>query len=79
MTGRELILYILQNGLEDDPVVQDGKIVGFLTLEEAASKYDVGTATVIAWASLGYISCYNIGGKAYIPDIYEKKESANNG
>lgn len=74
MTGRELILYILQNGLEDEPVVQDGKIVGFLTLAEAASRYDVGTATVITWAKLGYISYVSIGGVMYIPDIYVRKE-----
>ena len=75
MTGRELILYILQNGLEDKPVVQDGKIVGFLTLAEAASKFEVGTATVITWAKLGCISYVSIGGVMYIPDIYEKESA----
>lgn len=74
MTGRELILYILKNGLEDEQVVKDGKLVGFLTLTEAASKFDVGTATVATWATLGYISYVNIGNVMYIPDIYERKE-----
>ena len=36
MTGRELIVYILQNHLEDEPIVNDGKILGLLTVEEAA-------------------------------------------
>lgn len=74
MTGKELILYILQNNLENEPVVKDGKIVGFLTLAEAAAKYDVGTATVITWAKIGYISYVSIGGVMYIPDIYDRKE-----
>ena len=35
MTGRELILYILSNGLENEPVFKDGKFIGFMTEEEA--------------------------------------------
>lgn len=27
MTGRELIIYILENGLEDELIIQDGMIV----------------------------------------------------
>lgn len=27
MTGRELIIYILENGLEDEQIIQDGMIV----------------------------------------------------
>lgn len=46
MSGRELIVYILENHLEDEEVFKDGKFVGFLTLEEAAIKLGSGTATV---------------------------------
>ena len=46
MTGRDLILYILKNGLENEPVFKDGKFIGIMTVEEVASKMSVGTATV---------------------------------
>ena len=36
MTGKDLIKYILENDLENEPIVQNGKILGFLSLEEAA-------------------------------------------
>ena len=68
MTGRELILYILSNGLEDEPVFKDGKPVGFLTEIEAAMKYEVGLATLRLWAQLGYIESIKIGEVFYISD-----------
>ena len=37
MTGRELILYILQNGLENEEVFKDGIFVGFIPEEEIVS------------------------------------------
>lgn len=72
MTGRDLILYILQNNLEDEEIVQDGKIVGFLSLEDVAVKFDVGTATVSAWIELGMIKGVRIGDALFVPDIYDK-------
>lgn len=35
MTGRDLILYILMNNLEDEPVFEEGKFIGFVTDVEA--------------------------------------------
>lgn len=67
MTGRELILYILANGLEDEPVYKDGKLLGFVTAGEAASKLDVGVATVCAWINQGRLDCIVIGNSIYIP------------
>lgn len=55
MTGRELILYILENGLEDEPVMQGGKFVGFMSGIEAAAKFNVGMATIDLWASKGLL------------------------
>jgi predicted transcriptional regulator len=72
MTGRELILYILQNHLEDEPVVKDGKLVGFMSVDEVASKFNVGAATVTAWIDMGFIIAVQIGNALYIPDIYER-------
>lgn len=67
MTGRELILYILANGLEDEPVYKDGKLLGFVTSGEAASKMDVGVATICAWIHQGLLDCVVIGNSIYIP------------
>ena len=53
MTGRDLIIYILSNGLEDEPVFKNGKFIGFLTDAEAAAKMNVGTATIWAWVAQG--------------------------
>ena len=77
MTGRDLILYILHNHLEDDPVIKDGKMLGLMSVADAASKFNVGAATVMAWAKLGHIEAYQIGEIVLIPDIYER--STNNG
>ena len=40
MTGRELILYILENGLENEPVIKNGTFVGFMTVTQAAEKME---------------------------------------
>lgn len=67
MTGRELILYILANHLEDEPVFKDGKFIGFVTVDEFAAKADVGPETVKAWAQLGLMTHFKIGEEIYIP------------
>lgn len=67
MTGRELIIYILSNNLEDEPIFEDGRFIGFMSLDEAAEQFDVGVATVIAWIALGKLDHLLIGAKMYIP------------
>lgn len=67
MTGRDLIIYILSNGLEDKPIFEDGSVLGFLTVPEAAQKFEVGTATVTLWCSFGMLDHIRIGGQTYIP------------
>ena len=49
MTGRDLIIYILQNNLEDKEVFENGKLLDFMTDSEAAKKFDVGLYTVRCW------------------------------
>lgn len=68
MTGRDLIMYILANGLEDEPIFKDGKLIGFMTVEEAAVKYNVGVATMRTWVGLGVISGIKIGDVVYVHD-----------
>ena len=67
MTGRELIIYILQNNLEDVQIIENGKLIGFMTIGEAAEKFDVGTATVKAWISTGLLKSVRIYDSVYIP------------
>lgn len=67
MTGRDLIVYILANNLENEPVFKDGKFVGFITASEAAQKTDVGLATVHAWIHQGRLPSVAIYEGIYIP------------
>ena len=53
MTGRDLIIYILQNNLEDEVVLKDGFFAGFMDENEAAAKFGVGAFTIMAWYSIG--------------------------
>lgn len=71
MTGRDLIIYILENHLEDEELFKDGKIPGLLTYEEAAVKFNVGTFTIKAWVDCGYLKSFKIYGRSYIPETEE--------
>ena len=73
MTGRELIIYILKNDLENEPVFKDGKFIGFITVVEAARNLNVGIATIYTWISQGLVDCLVIGGIVYIPADLEKR------
>lgn len=56
MTGKELIVYILTNNLENEEVLsKDGVFVGFMDEREAAAKFNVGIETIRAWYILGYL------------------------
>lgn len=67
MTGRDLIIYILSNGLEDEPVFKNGKVLGFMTEVEAAAKFNVGIATIRVWCDCDMIDHVFIGKELYIP------------
>ena len=71
MTGRDLILYILENHLEDEEIFKDDKIIGFLTIDEVAIKFGVGIETVIAWYKLKMIPGMLFKGCVYIPGNIE--------
>lgn len=73
MTGRELIIYILENHLEDEPVFKDGKFIGCMTCGEVAQYYSVGSATVRAWIKENMISSIRINGGVYIPASFVSK------
>lgn len=67
MTGRDLIVYILANGLENEPVVKDGTFIGFISIGEAAIRMNVGLATIYAWIIQERIDYVRIGDTFYIP------------
>ena len=67
MNGRDLILYILSNNLENEPVVKDGRFLGFLSAAEYAVKMDVGEETVRLWVNFGYLDGVIIYDEIYIP------------
>lgn len=72
MTGRDLIIYIMQHGLEDKPVFENDTFLGFMTERQFAEKMSVGVATVEAWINLGYLSdIIRIGDTTLIPIKYD--------
>ena len=71
MTGRELIMYILENHLEDEPVFHKGTFVGYMSDKKFAEMLGVGLATVHAWVLLGRVKdSIMIGDTIYIPVNY---------
>ena len=67
MTGRDLIIYILQNNLEDTKVFEDGRPLGLMSIEEAAVKFNVGIGTIRLWIVTNRLPHIQIGYNAYIP------------
>lgn len=66
MTGRDLIIYILSNNLENEPVFLDKGFLNLLSEHEAAIKHDVGIATIKAWLELGVLKGVKVGEAVYI-------------
>lgn len=67
MTGRELIIYIMKNNLEDEPVVdENGKPIGYITVSDAAKKLGMGEAGVVASYTMGILEGVCIGDTLYI-------------
>ena len=60
MTGKELIVYILQNDLEDEVIFQNNRFIGFASEEELASKFSVSVETIKWWYSLGWLKSENL-------------------
>lgn len=65
MTGKELIMYILQNDLENEIAIKDGIFVWLMNEDEAAVRFDVGVSTIRAWYICGMLSGTKIGDRLY--------------
>lgn len=66
MTGRELIMWILVNKLEDSELLKDGEVYGFTSIEKAAAELEFGPASVQAMMLAEGMSPHIIGDKMYI-------------
>lgn len=62
MTGRELIVYILENGLEDSEMFDDGII---MTADEKAAELATGVESVKVMRELGAIDGLKIGNTVF--------------
>lgn len=67
ITARDLIIYILQNGLEDKEVLDDDKKIGFETLYGLAEKKDTGVETIFVLCKIHDVSTVLINNKVCIP------------
>lgn len=70
MTGRDLIIYILNNNLENEPVFKNGKLLGFKTINEVAVENGVGCETVKVWTQLDMVPHINLIAPILIPATY---------
>ena len=76
MTGKELIIYILQNDLENEERFKDGVLVGFMDEHEAAFNYGVGVETVKLWYKRGLLNGTEIGNRIYFPKYADDPRKA---
>ena len=66
MTGRELIIFILENHLEEVSIFDGDTLPGLMTLDEAAVKWHSGRNPLKALFEMGKISGVIIDEKIYI-------------
>ena len=70
MTGKELIIYILQNDLLDSAIYDKKGInlknLGLISVSEVAAKSALGEETVKVWAGLGYLDGFELDGSLTI-------------
>ena len=74
MTGKDLIIYILANNLENEPVFKDGKFIGYITVGEAAARENVGMATILALINQERIPYELVRGTVFIPGNFNIRD-----
>ena len=79
MTGKDLILYILNNNLENEVVLKDGMFIGFMDEREAATKFNVGVGTICTWYALGLIDGVQFGDTIYfLKEVQDPRRRSDN-
>lgn len=67
MTGKELIIYILENDLLDEEMISvSGAPAWLMTAGEAAAKFNVGIETIRVWVTQNRLDGVLIGEEFYI-------------
>lgn len=74
MTGRELIIYILENGLEDEPLFKNGTFLGYKTVAKFAEENGVGVETIKAMILLNQIPGVVMIGDEFLIPVSAKVE-----
>ena len=76
MTGRELIIYILENHLENISINDEHFFIGFISEAKLAESFDVGIDTIRAWVKTGVLDGIEVNGRFYFLEntIKEKKD-----
>lgn len=73
MTGRDLIIYILDNDLKDVSIFDEKFFSGFISVEDAAKRLEAGTATVMALIRMNRIRAFETSDSIYIfPESLEE-------
>lgn len=73
MKGRDLIVYILENNLENENIFKDGKFIGFKSSSEVAVEMCVGVATIEAMFEMKKLPGVKIGETIYIFGDYKSR------
>jgi hypothetical protein len=66
MTGKELIIYILQNNLENEEVFNNQKFAIFMSEEEAAVALGVGTGAIRAMFEMGMLKGFAFNNSLFL-------------
>ena len=74
MTGRDLIVLVMENNLENVDIFDKKFIESIMpTVEKVAVTFNVGVATVDAWLEGGCLDGVELDGQVYIlPDSLKK-------
>ena len=75
MTGKDLIIYILEHNLENEEIFKDGKISFLVSEDEIAIALNVGVATIRTWFAMGILNGVKIGEQVYIVPSYSNLEA----
>ena len=67
LTCKDWMIYILEHGLINEPIFNKGKLLGFISVMEAAVNFDVGEAPVRLWVQMNMLDSVKIGNVIYIP------------
>lgn len=67
MTCKELVIYILENNLLNEPVFDGERFVGFITDGDAAEELKIGPASLDVLLNIYEVECVDINGVRFVP------------